>query len=334
MTQEEAKDGARRAFGGLPDVDRLLRVFDRSGVETRYTARPRDWYLTPRPFGERNDAYIAAALDLGEQAVRTALDRAGLRPGDVDEFLFTTTTGLSTPSVDALLAERLGMKPGVRRIPLFGLGCAGGAGGLAVASDRLRLRPEGVAVVLAVELCTLTLLLEDVTKVNLVGTALFGDGAGAAVLVGGGRTEPGPSVVSAETHRFPESGHLMGWAFSEDGFRLVLDPGVPAFIAEALPPVATDFLARNGLELSGIRHFALHPGGRQVLEAYRRGLGLPREALAASREALRKYGNLSSASVLFSLDELWGDGGIDAGEYGFVAAMGPGFAAEMMLLRW
>jgi alkylresorcinol/alkylpyrone synthase len=202
-----------------------------------------------------------------------------------------------------------------------------------MASDRLRLRPEGVAVVLAVELCTLTLLLEDVTKVNLVGTALFGDGAGAAVLVGGERGEPGPSVVSAETHRFPGSGHLMGWAFSEDGFRLVLDPGVPAFIHEALPPVATAFLERNALTLPEVRRFALHPGGRQVLEAYRRGFGLPREVLEPSARALRDYGNLSSASVLFSLDELWRDGGIDAGEHGFVAAMGPGFAAELILLR-
>ncbi len=334
MTQSEAKEGARIAFAGLPDLDRLLHLFDRSGVESRYMVHPRDWYLAPRSFGERNHEYIRAATDLGGRAVSAALDRAGLAPTDVDTFVFTTTTGLATPSVDALLAARLGMKPGLRRLPLFGLGCAGGAAGLAVASDRLRSRPGETAVVLSVELCSLTLLVEQVSKVNLVGSALFGDGAAAAVLTGAGRKTEGPAITGAATVLFPDSGHLMGWDFTERGFELVLSTQVPGFILEAFPDRALAFLAEHGLTLADVAHFALHPGGRQVLEAYRRGLGLPREATEASAAALRRVGNLSSAAVLFSLAEILERGGAKPGDRGLAAAMGPGFAAELLLLEW
>lgn len=337
LHQEEVKAETGRLFAGLPDIERLLPLLDRAGVEWRHMAFPKTYYLEPRSFGERNADYVRVALELGEEAVRRALDRAGLEIEDVDTFLFTTTTGLATPSLDALLAERLGMRPGVRRIPLFGLGCAGGAAGLAVAADQLRARPGGVAVVLSVELCSLTWNLDARTKVNLVGIALFADGAGCAVLAGADRPAgavPGAEVTAAESVRFPGSGHLMGWEFSEAGFGLVLSPGVPGFIAEELPPRVAAFLESHGWDRDDVRHFALHPGGRQVIAAYRRGLGLSEDDVAPTREALRLHGNLSSASVFFSLDELWRTRNPRPGDRGFVAAMGPGFAAEMLLLEW
>lgn len=337
LHQDEVKEETGRLFASLPEIDRLLPLFDRAGVEWRHMAFPKAYYLEPRGFGARNDDYIRVALELGETAIRRALDRAGLGVDDVDTLLFTTTTGLATPSVDALLAERLGMRPGVRRIPLFGLGCAGGAAGLALAADRLRARPGEVAVVLSVELCSLTWNLDALSKVNLVGIALFADGAGCAVLAGAERSggpASGAAVTAAETVRFPESGHLMGWEFSEAGFGLVLSPGVPAFIAEELPPRVTAFLERHDTARDGVRHFALHPGGRQVIAAYRRGLGLSEDDVAPTREALRRNGNLSSASVFFSLDEVWRTRSPGPGERGLVAAMGPGFAAEMLLLEW
>ena len=166
--QAEAREEARVAFADLPDVDRLVRVFDGSGVDTRYLAFPKEYYLSPKPFGQRNDDYIRVALELGEAAITQALSGAGLEVTDVDALFFTTTTGLSTPSIDALLSQHMKLKPGVRRIPLFGLGCAGGAGALSLAADYLRSRPDGVALVLSVELCSLTLRLERITKVNLV----------------------------------------------------------------------------------------------------------------------------------------------------------------------
>ena len=334
MTQEEAREAVRRQFTRIPDLDRLLPLFDRSGVGTRYFAYPKEYYLDGKSFGRRNDDYIQVAQTLGEKAVRTALERAELEPHDVDTFLFTTTTGLSTPSLDALLAHRMGMRADVRRMPFFGLGCAGGAALLGMAADTLRTRPNGVAVVLAVELCSLTLLLNDTSKTNLIGMALFGDGAAAAVVAGAKRGGSGPAVTAAETEYFENSLHLMGWHFSEAGFELVLSPTVPAFILEALPGRVNAFWGRHGLARNDFRHFALHPGGRQVLEAYRRGLGLTDAELLPTREALRNYGNLSSASVLFSLNELLETTHADPGDRGFMTALGPGFAAEMLLLEW
>ena len=334
VSQSEAKEEARKVFADLPDIDRLIQVYDRAGVEYRHLAFPKSYYIEPRSFGERNRDFIRIASSLGEDAVRTALSRAEIEPGDVDLLIYTTTTGLSTPSVDALIAHRLGLPTGARRIPLFGLGCAGGAGALSIAADQISSRPDATAVVISVELCSLSLIVGEISKVNLVGTALFADGAAAAVLVTGERTTGGAAILDTQTHLFPETSHFMGWEFSEKGLKLQLSPQVPAFIAEALPQPAKEFLSRNGLTLKDVNHFALHPGGREVLAAYQRGLKLTSEDLGSSRHVLRQFGNLSSASVLFALDETIKSKKPKPGDLGFLAAMGPGFAAEMLLLKW
>lgn len=334
MSQTEAKEEARKVFADLPEIDRLIRVYDRAGLEYRHLAFPKSYYLETKTFGQRNRDYGRVALELGEKAVREALSQAEIEPADVDLLIFTTTTGLATPSVDALLAHRLGMSPSVRRMPLFGLGCAGGAGALSLAATHLQSKPDGVAVVLSVELCSLTLILNEVSRVNLVGTALFADGAAAAVLTGAGHPGKGAEVLATESHLFPESSHFMGWEFSEQGLELQLSPEVPTFIIETFPGPVREFLSGNGLSLEDVNHHALHPGGRQVLAAYRKGLGLTPEDLAPSREVLRSNGNLSSATVLFVLDEVWRTRRPKADDLGFVAALGPGFAAEMLLLKW
>jgi alkylresorcinol/alkylpyrone synthase len=334
VPQEEAREEARRAFADLPGIERLIRVFDGAGVEARHLAHPKEYYLSPRPFGERNRDYIRVARELGGRAVRDALERSGLDPERVGAFLFTTTTGLATPSLDALLAEELELPRSVRRIPLCGLGCAGGAGGLSLAADYLAAHPDRAAVLLSVELCSLTLRLETITPVNLVGTALFGDGAACAVLAGPELPGAGPQVIGSGTYLFPDSGGFMGWDFSEAGFGLVLSPQVASFIAEQLPPRVAEFLERWNLRLEDVTHLALHPGGRRVLEAYRRGLGIPEDALDATRNVLRRYGNLSSASVLFCLKEVLDTRSPREGDTGFLAALGPGFGAEMSLLRF
>ncbi len=330
-TQEQVKERAAVAYRNLPDIERMLKVYDSAGVETRYAPFPIDWYLTPRPFGERNALYIEKAVELGEQALTVALQDAGIQAGDLDAIYFTTTTGLSTPSIDARLAHRMGMRPDVRRMPLFGLGCAAGAAGLGMAGTWAQ-ATGGTVAVLSIELCTLTLLTTEVSKVNVIGTALFGDGAAAAIVSareGVGRPDA-PRVVAHESHQFPESEHLMGWDFSEKGFGLRLDPAVPSLVAEVLPPVVDAFLGRHQLTRADMDCWALHPGGRQVLAGYRRGLKLRREDVEASAEVLRTIGNLSSATVLFVLNTLMRTRS-PLGRC-FVNGMGPAFAAECVLV--
>lgn len=332
LDQERARTEMARLTAGRPDVERLVPIFNRSGVETRYLVHPPDWYLEPRSFEERNREYRDRGLDLAEQAARLCLDRAGVAPAEVDHLLFVTTTGLATPSLDALLAARLGMASNVRRTPIFGLGCAGGAGALARARDVLSASPRERALVVSVELCSLVFSRQAMTPTDLVGVALFGDGA-AAVLVGGDDTGPGPSIAATRTHLFSDAQHLMGWDFTSDGMRLVLSRDIPDFVGARLAPVVNGFLDAHGLSLHGLNHYMLHPGGRKVLATYHAALGLPDTALAVARQSMRCVGNLSSASVLFMLHDVM-SASPARGDTGLMLALGPGFACEMLLLAW
>lgn len=323
LTQFEARDVARRALG----PHRLLDAFDTSGVEARHLAFPPDYYLQERGFAERNRDWVRKALELGETCAQGALALAGCEAPDIDHFFLVTTTGLATPSVDALLAPRLGLRPDVERNPLFGIGCAGGAAALGRAARTLRHRPGRRALVLSVELCGQTFRKSDRSSANYVGAALFGDGAAAAVLDGG----PGrPQVIAEGSELFPGTEDVMGWEFEDGGPRLVLTAEVPRTLHQRAFPAIRNFLSGQGVDLEDVRHFILHPGGRRVLEAYADGLGLTAEQLRPSRDCLRTKGNLSSAAVLFILESIEAQ----AGDLGLVAAVGPGFAIEMCLLRW
>ena len=319
---------------GNRSLERLLPVFDRTGVDSRYFVRPLAWYAAGPSFEERNDVYAECAVDLGGQAVRACLDQAGVTPDQVDHFFFVTTTGLTTPSVDARLVPALGMRPDVRRLPLFGLGCAGGAGALIRATDALRAAPTGRAVVLSVELCSLVFSPSAESATDLVGVALFGDGAAAVLLSGDDVRGDGPQVVDTRTHLFGEVPHLMGWRFTGDGMRLILSRDVPSFVAAGVKPVVEQFLAAQGVGLDDLRHHLLHPGGAKVMATYRSALGFDDTAVDGARAAMRKYGNQSSASVLFMLSDLARSGRPVADDLGFMIALGPGFAAEMLTLRW
>ncbi len=309
---------------------RLLDVFARSGVETRYFAFPPSYYVEARTFEQRNRDFVQQALVLGERAIRDALQCADVPPQGIDHFYFVTTTGLATPSVDAQLAHQLGLRRDVFRNPLFGIGCAGGAAAIARASEVLRGRPRERALVLSVELCGQTFRRSDTSAENYVGAALFGDGAAAAVIAGDDISRAGPVVVATGAELFPETGHVMGWDFKDDGMKLVLTQEVPATIEKHVLPAVTRFLAGHGLERRHVRHFILHPGGTRVLRAYRDVMGLTDEQVRPSRECLRTVGNLSSAAVLFVLASIRAE----PGDVGIMAAVGPGFAVEMSLLRW
>ena len=318
------------------NAERLAQIHRAALVGGRHLALPLAEYAALGGFGQRNDAFIRVGLEVGEQALRDGLARAGLTPGDVDHLYVVTVTGLATPSLDARLVNRLSLKPSVKRTPIFGLGCLGGAAGLARASDALRAFPGEVAVLLSVELCSLTLQPEDLSIPNVVATGLFGDGAAAVVLGGGARPSPStaPRIVATRSVFYPGTEWVMGWDVIDTGFKVVLSAKVPEVIEARIGGDVDGFLADHGLDRGRIRHWVAHTGGPRVIEAFRSALGLPAEALERTYRSLREVGNLSSASVLFVLGDHLESGEARPGDFGLVAAMGPGFAAELLLLAW
>jgi alkylresorcinol/alkylpyrone synthase len=271
---------------------------------------------------------------VGERAVRAGLDEAGVRLEDVGIFVFVTVTGIATPSIEARLMNRLRLSPRVRRVPIFGLGCVAGAAGVARAADMLHGHPQEVAVVLSVELCSLTLQRTDLSIPNLIGSGLFGDGGAAAILVGSGRPAAGPEIVGSRSVFYPDTERVMGWDVSERGFSIVLSADVPDVVRRHLAADVDAFLAEHGLSRGDIGLWISHPGGPRVLEAMEEALELPDGALESSWRTLREVGNLSSTSVLLVLGHALSRRDIVPGTWGLMLAMGPGFCSELVLLRW
>lgn len=309
----------------------LERMHAASGIATRHTALPLERYRDLGTFRQANDLFIEVATDLAELGLRTALAEAGLEPPDVDFVLFTSVTGIAAPSVDALLVSRLGLRPDVKRLPSFGLGCVGGAAGLARVDDYLAGHPGEVGVLLSVELCSLTLQRDDATIANFVATGLFGDGAAAVVLVGDARAEPGIRVVASRSCFFPDSQDVIGWHIGGTGFEIVLTSGVADVIARHFPVEVAAFLADHGLTQADIGAWVAHPGGPRVLEAFASAVDAPPDAFARSWACLDRVGNLSSAAVLHVLADF---GEQPSGTHGLLFALGPGVSAEFVLLEW
>jgi alkylresorcinol/alkylpyrone synthase len=312
----------------------LERLHAATGVDGRYLAYPIERY----PFanwGEANDCWIEAALELGEQAICRAMHRAGIAANDIGAFFFVSITGVASPSIEGRLINRMRLSPRMKRIPIFGLGCVAGAAGIARAADYVKAFPGEAALLLSVELCSLTVQQDDLSVANLISTGLFGDGA-AAVIVSGPELDapPGPEVVATRSTFYPDTEYVMGWDISEKGFRIVLSRDVPEVILHHLGNDVDEFLADHGLERSDIESWVIHTGGPKVLEATERALGLRPGALEISWNCLRKTGNLSSASVLFVLEETLQTRHPPPGTWGLLAAMGPGFCSELVLLRW
>lgn len=322
-----------------PGADR--RVLDRlhaaTGVRHRHLALPLDEYAALDGFTAANDAFIRVGTDLAAAAIGTALRRVGLEPSDVDVLMSTTVTGVAAPSLDARLVPRLGLRPDVRRIPVFGLGCVAGAAGVARLHDLVRAEPDAVAVLVSVELCSLTVQRDDASMANLVGSGLFGDGAAAVVLLGDRRAErlgvTGPRVLDTRSRLYPGTERVMGWDIGSSGFRIVLDAGVAAVVEEHLGHDVTAFLGDHGLKVGDVGSWLAHPGGPKVLHAMARTLDLPDGALDRTWASLAAVGNLSSASVLHVLSAAL-DEPPPAGSHAVMLAMGPGFCSELVLLRW
>ena len=303
-------------------------------VETRHMALPIEKYSELASFSQFNDAWIGAAVDLGEGALRDALDQAGLAVEDVDALFVATVTGIASPSIDAKLINRMGLRPDIVRVPIFGLGCVAGAATVARAADYVRAYPDRVAAALTIEVCSLTWQRGDASMANAISTGLFADGAGCALVAGARREAEGPRIVDTRSIFYPDTEDLMGWSVSERGFGIVLSPDVPVLARERIGPDVDAFLAGHDLRRSDAAAWVCHPGGPRVLEGLRDGLGLSDGDVALAWEALRTTGNLSSASVLLVLRATLDERRPAPGEHGVLLAMGPGFCSELVLLRW
>jgi alkylresorcinol/alkylpyrone synthase len=327
--------GLKKFWGGrLHNPEVVDRMHARAEVDGRHLALPPDAYYEMTTWGQANDAWIECAQELGQQALCRALVGAGLDPQDIDALFVVSVTGVASPSLDARLVNRMGLSPHIKRIPIFGLGCVAGAAGIARAADYVRAFPNHVAALLSVELCSLTLQKEDVSMANLISSALFGDGAAAVIVTGSETDDPGAEILDTRSIFYPQTEHIMGWDISERGFQIVLSPDLPQLIVDHLGHDADAFLADHGLTRKDIGRWILHTGGPKILEATGRALGLSKEDMGASWESLRKVGNLSSASVLLVLEEVFKRRRPEAGTYSVLAAMGPGFCSELVLLRW
>ncbi|MFZ3236499.1 MAG: 3-oxoacyl-[acyl-carrier-protein] synthase III C-terminal domain-containing protein [Stellaceae bacterium] len=314
-------------FGDAPGLDRLLPVFANAGIRARYSSVPIEWYDRPHGWAERNRVYIAAALDLLERTTIRLLDQAGIDKRAIDAVVTVSTTGIATPSLDALLIERLGLRPDVRRLPIFGLGCAGGAVGLARAAAQAAAAPGETVLLLVVELCALSFRRDDWSKSNIVATALFGDGAAGALLSTAGE---GPAIVASGEHTWPGTLDVMGWDIADDGFSAVFSRDIPLLVATELRGAADQFLARHGLVLDDIDRFVCHPGGAKVVTALEQAFGLPSGALAGARRVLRDYGNMSAATVMFVLEQMLAES--SPWSLALLNALGPGFTAGFLVL--
>lgn len=320
------------------NVARVRRFHQAVQVGGRYLALEMDEYERLTDFGAANDAFLRVGLELAQQAIEKALAAAGLTVDDVDAIWSTSVTGIGTPSLDALLFHRMGFRPDIKRTPMFGLGCAAGAAGLARLHDYLVGHPDDVVVLLSVELCSLTLQREDLSVANLIGSGLFGDGAAAVVAMGEnrakGRDLAGPAVLDSARHLYPDSERVMGWDIGANGFRLVLDKGVPDHVRRYFRGDTDGLLAKHDLTRADVGSWVLHTGGPAILKAFEEVLELAPDDLALTWRSLQEVGNLSSASVLFVLADTIAEARPDPGTWGLMAAMGPGFAGELVLLRW
>src|SRR5215472_345665 len=331
--QETLLSGLRELLGARFHNPRRLDDLHRNVlVGGRHLALPLEDYPKLPNFGQANDAFIRVAVQLGERAIRDALVRASLEPCDIRHLFFVSVTGLATPSIDARLMNRMGLRPDVKRTPIFGLGCVAGAAGIARAADYLRAFPDEVAVLLSVELCSLTLQREDLSIPNLIASGLFGDGAAAVALTGRDIIRPGPEIVATRSVFYPNTERVMGWEIQSSGFRVLLSADVPR-IARGIRKDVDDFLASQGLTLGNIDRFVCHPGGPKVLEAFEEALELKHGALELSWRSLHHVGNLSSASVLMVLGDTLAELP-SRGAWGLLLAMGPGFCSELVLIRW
>ena len=329
MAQAEAKRIGRRAFRGKAALfDRLSSVFDNAGIDQRYLVAEADWYEQPRGWAERNALYLESAERLFTEVAARAIAAAGLKPTDIDGVVTVSTTGIATPSLEARAAPRLGLRPDIARVPLFGLGCAGGVSGLGTAARLAGAHPGSRWLFVTVETCSISIRLDSDDPAAIVATALFGDGAAAAVIGPGER--PLARITGAAERLWPETLRIMGWDIEDPGLAVVFDRAIPPFIERELASAMADMLQQLGVSRGDIRRFCCHPGGVKVIDAIEAALALPRGELDVERDVLRDFGNMSAPTVLFVLDRLLARG---LPERVLMTAFGPGFTCAGLMIE-
>jgi alkylresorcinol/alkylpyrone synthase len=327
LEQSDVTVRAEHLFRERRDIGRLLTVFANTGIERRYSCVPIDWYTEQHGWSDRTALYVENAVQLLEKVTLALLAEAKLGKDDIDAIVVASTTGVATPSLDALMVERLGLRRDVQRLPIFGLGCAGGVIGLARASDMAKARPGSRVLFLVVELCALTFRKDDTSKSNVVATALFGDGAAGAILSTAG---DGPGIGASGEYTWPHSLDIMGWDVEEDGLKARFSQSIPALVTNEFSPILKSFLARNDINLGDISGFACHPGGAKVLDALEDAFAIARGALKESRSVLRDFGNMSAVTALFVLERMdWRK----RAQRTLMTALGPGFSAVFLMIE-
>lgn len=327
--QADVSAAARESFAHrYPEFEKLSRVFGSSGIDRRHAVKPLEWYFQPLGWPERTAAYLEGACDLFEDAATKALAAARLDASEIDTVVTVSSTGIATPSLDARVAQRLGFRADVERVPVFGLGCAGGVSGFSIASRLAASRPGRAVLLVAIEICTLSFRLDLLTKANIVATALFGDGAAACILKAG--PDGIASVEMTGQHMWPDTLDIMGWDVDPQGFGVIFDRAIPPFAEERIAPAIEGLLEQGGLSMSDIDRFTCHPGGKKVIEALESALALGQGALDHERSVLADYGNMSAPTALFVLERA-----IEAGlpRRTLLTAMGPGFTVSCASLR-
>lgn len=315
------------------DPQIVHQIFENAAIERRYVVRPAEFYLKERSLTVRNQVYVECAKELGLAAARAAIDEAGLKAEDIDLIIDTSCTGFMIPALSAHIANELGMRRSVRRLPLTEVGCAAGAVALSLALDHINFKPEARALIVSTELPSLTAQLGDMRRANLVSSAIFGDGAAAAVIAADRPKTASFELLASRSVLFEDSTDVMGFLLNTQGFQIILSPRIPFLVKKRLRGEVDAFLEEQGIDLAELKFFALHPGGTKVLDNVRDVLGLEEEQVRSSRETLLRYGNLSSASVLYVAKALLEEAEFRSGDLGFLCAMGPGFALEMLLIR-
>ncbi|PIC64286.1 type III polyketide synthase [Sporosarcina sp. P13] len=343
LKQDEAMTFARSLFSdSFKDIDRLLKVFLNGEIDTRQVCMPLEWYAHPHDFETKNNLYIEQAVTLGKQAVEkcltnvSTLERA-VDPAEIDVIVFVSSSGLATPSIDARLINQLPFRHDIKRIPIWGLGCAGGASGMSRAFDYCKAYPKANVLVLALELCSLTFQRDDVTKSNLVGVSLFSDGVACALISGEQSTikstRPMPTIRATSSRFMPDSEDVMGWDIKNNGLHVVFSKSIPHVIKSWLGPFVHQFVEEQQLTMDRVEHFVAHPGGKKVLDAYKKALHMEDDQTATSKRVLQHHGNMSSPTVLYVLKDFI-EQQPKLGEFGLMAALGPGFCGELLLLEW
>lgn len=337
VTQEETVEIVCQLFAPhFPNIHRLLKVFDNGEIERRHFAAPLEWLKEERSFQEKNDVYIEQCVEMGKKAVEQCLQSTSTDKEEIDAFFFISSSGLSTPTIDIRIMNELSFPSHVKRIPIWGLGCAGGAAGISRAHEYLQAFPTDKVLVLCIELCSLTFQQKDISKSNFIGTSLFADGAACVLMTGEKVKQNGIILLTKDTHSvwLKDSEDVMGWKVKDNGLHVVFSRDIPTLIEKWLKPNVDEFLKKMNQSWHNVNYFIAHPGGKKVLDAYEKSLSLPRQKTNPSREVLRKQGNMSAPTVLYVLKNIIDHYHPKINENGLLTALGPGFCAEMVWVEW